>query len=144
MDSDESGIFERRYIVNLPTNRFEAITYFYNESAEAELAGYPDARSINPAQAKLAETVLKTATTKQFRERIPVSVRQRVVQDPSLAPASEYCLFVSEKLLNMFDMHQPKRPGNSRASFKACNKRTAILPFAHCAQKSALTFSRKS
>ena len=107
LDTNASAALERRYIASLPPDRFEAVTNLYKEASEAELAGYPDPRYLNPSQAQLAEKVYETASTKRLRERFPAAVLQRVTKGGDVAPASEVCLVMTETFASMLDMAEP-------------------------------------
>ena len=109
LDTNASAALERRYIASLPPDRFEAVTNLYKEASEAELAGYPDPRFINSNQAKLAEKVYETASTKRLRDRVSAPVLQRVAQGGDVASASEVCLVMSENFAGMLDMAEPYR-----------------------------------
>lgn len=109
LDTNASALLERRYIASLPVDRFESITNLYKEAVEAELNGYPDARTINSSQAKLAEKVYETATVKRLSKNIAPAVLQRVNQGADSAPSSEVCLVLSETIAAMLDMAEPYR-----------------------------------
>jgi hypothetical protein len=109
LDTTASVALERRYIASLPSVRFESITNLYREAIEAELAGYPDARTINLNQAKLAEKVYETATVKRLHAKVAQAVLQRVNQGAENAPSSEVCLVMSETIEAMLDMAEPYR-----------------------------------
>ncbi len=109
MSTSESATLELRYIAALPLGKFEEISTLYKEAAEAELAGYPDARVINTQQAKLAEKVYESASIKRLRAQVPQAVIQRVNQDASSASPSEVCAVMTSVVEGMLDMTDPYR-----------------------------------
>jgi hypothetical protein len=109
MSTAESAVLERRYIAGLPLGKFEAISNLYREAAEAELAGYPDARVINAQQAKLAEKVYAAASAKRLRAQVPQEVVRRVNQAAESAAPNEVCAFMTSTVEAMLDMTEPYR-----------------------------------
>ena len=109
MDAATSAALERRYIATLPLGRFEAITSLYRAAAEAELSGYPDARTINAQQAKLAEKVFEDASVKRLVAQVPQDVIQRYIQDSEGAAASDVCAVMATSAEGMLDMTEPYR-----------------------------------
>lgn len=107
LDTPASAALERRYIANLPIGKFEAISNLYKDAAEAELARFPDARTINRQQAKLAEKVFESASIKRLRAQVPQAIIQRVNQDAESATPSEVCAVLSAKIGGMLDMDEP-------------------------------------
>lgn len=107
LDTNASVALERRYIANLPVGKFEAISNLYKDAAEAELAGYPDARVINQQQAKLAEKVFEAASIRRLRVRVPQAVIQRVNEGVDSAQPAEVCAVLSAKIGGMLDMDEP-------------------------------------
>lgn len=109
MSTAESALLERKYMAALPLGKFEAISNLYREAAEAELAGYPDARTINAQQAKLAEKVYESASVRRIRAQVPQAIAQRVDQDASSAAPSEVCAVMTTRAEGMLDMPEPYR-----------------------------------
>lgn len=109
LNTTASAALERQYIASLPLGNFEAITSLYKEAAEAELAGYPDARVINQQQAKLAEKVYEAASNKRLRAQVPQDVIQRVKQGADSAAPRDVCAFMTATVEGMVDMTEPYR-----------------------------------
>lgn len=109
LDANASVALERRYIATLPLGRFEAVTALYRQAIEAELAGYPDVKTINAQQAKLAEKAHQGAMAKRLQTQVPVGVVQRVSQDGNGAPAADVCAFFSATTEAMLDIAEPYR-----------------------------------
>lgn len=109
MNTEQGIDAERRYIAALPPGKFDAITNLYREAVEAELSGYPDARTINADQAKLAEQAYQAASAKRLRGRVPQAVIQRAHVAPAVAPAHEVCEVISTSAEGMLDLSEPYR-----------------------------------
>jgi hypothetical protein len=103
----EAADLERRFIASLPLSRFEGIVTVYREATEAELAGYPDERSINAQQAKLAQKVYDEAIGKRVRAQSSKEAIARVKADIASAPAGEVCSVMSSSVQAMLDMPEP-------------------------------------
>ena len=109
MSTVESAALERMYIAALSLGKFEAVSNLYREAAEAELAGYPDVRTINSQQAKLAEKVYEAASVKRIRSQVPQDVIRRVNQDAASAAPSEVCAVMTSNIEGMLDLTEPYR-----------------------------------
>ncbi|MGD9670759.1 MAG: hypothetical protein AB7U75_17225 [Hyphomicrobiaceae bacterium] len=109
MDTEASTVLERQYIASLPLGKFESITLLYKEAAEAELAGYPDARFINSQQAQIAEKVYEAASVKRLLAQVPKDAIRRVDQDAASAVPSEACAVFTATVEAMLDMTEPYR-----------------------------------
>ena len=109
MDTRASAVLERRYIAQLPLQKFVSVTNLYKEASEAELVGFPDARTINAQQAKLAETAYDTASIARMRAQVPRAALQRVGQSPDSAEPEEVCAVLAATLGGMLDLTEPYR-----------------------------------
>jgi len=109
LDTIAATAVERRYVVQLPIGGFESITGLYRQAVEAELARFPDVRSINAQQASLAENVFQSASTKRLRAQLAQDAIFRVSNDAEAAPAAEVCAALSATLEGMLDMAEPYR-----------------------------------
>ena len=103
----DAAELERRFIASLPLSRFEGIVTVYREATEAELAGYPDERTIDAKQAKLAQKVYEEAIGKRVRAQTPKQAIARVKADSASAPAGEVCAVMSASVQAMLDMREP-------------------------------------
>ena len=108
MSTAQSARLERSYIASLPIGRFEAITMLYDEATKAEMRGFPDVRSVNAEQARLAETVYEKAIEDNLRRMMSQEALQRFATSGlEGAPANEACVFVQASTAAMLDMPEP-------------------------------------
>lgn len=107
MATTEAADLERRFIASLPLSRFEGVVTVYREATEAELAGYPDARTVNAQQARLAQKAYDEAIGKRVRAQAPRKAIARVNADTASAPADEVCAVLTASVHAMLDMPEP-------------------------------------
>lgn len=107
IDTPESTEIERKFFAALPLPRFEAIVSLYREAIDAELVGYPSARSINASQAKFADDALQEAFIGRLRRNVPRQVTIRVLEDPHNAEARDVCAVMLERVHALLDLDDP-------------------------------------
>jgi len=105
VSTTEFDALERRFAAELPLEKFKALNEVYVAAMEAELNGYPDARSVSTEQAKLADEALNRAADK----RIPREVFDRVVADVPNASPTDACSFMTSFSESMLDLDEPYR-----------------------------------
>lgn len=109
LDTNASAALERAYEARLEVDKFSAIIALYRHAAEAELMGYPDARTLDEQHARMAKEVHEDALWKLLRTHEFVSGIQLVIEDPHSAPASDVCAFVSALSESVLHMEEPYR-----------------------------------
>ena len=109
IDTPTSTLLERRFMATLSLPRFQAITQLYREAVEAELNGYPDARTINANQARIVEKLFEAATVKRLKNNVPMAAITRYNDDAASAPAEDVCSITIETLQSMLDLSEPYR-----------------------------------
>jgi hypothetical protein len=109
LSSEQSVMLERRYIVSLPLSKFQHISNLYREAVSAELSGYPDARTINATQAKIAEEMRDEIAKNRIRKNMPLEAIQRVASGIETAPAQDVCSVMRESVAALLDMKEPFR-----------------------------------
>jgi hypothetical protein len=103
----EASALELRYVASLPLKQFEAVLQLYREAIEAELAGYPSARTITNEQADQTEQALEAASAQRVRVALSPQTIARLSADGERASPSEFCTFVSASLRGLLDLRKP-------------------------------------
>jgi hypothetical protein len=109
LSTAEAAALERKYVAGLPLEQFQSILNLYRDATVAELAAYPDVRTITPEQAALAEKVFDDSAKKRVLAAVPTDVLRRVGQDAAAAPAEEVCTTIVTYSESMLDLPEPYR-----------------------------------
>ncbi|KWT98207.1 hypothetical protein WDL1P1_00348 (plasmid) [Variovorax sp. WDL1] len=106
MGTQQSAVYERRYMASLPTEKFEAVLGMYQAAALAELDGYPDVKPLNPTQAKAAESAYAVAVKSRIA-RMPLGLHARVSADIEGGEPTEVCAWFRDTVGAALDLHEP-------------------------------------
>lgn len=98
----------QRYAATLPLAGFEEFSLVGKDSAEAELAGYPDVSTPTASQAASAQRAYVAAMSERLR-RLPAGVNDRVLDNPETAEPAEACLWFRESAAAVLDLAEPYR-----------------------------------
>lgn len=108
LDARTAGLVAQRHDASLPLGEFEAATQLYRDLVEAELTGYPDVKTLSPAQAKGAERAYELAMNARIR-RLPPGLNDRVLRNVEAAEPTEACLWFRETTAAALDLTEPYR-----------------------------------
>jgi hypothetical protein len=108
LDTRTGGLVELRHIAALPLREFEAVIQLYQDSSEAELAGYPDARILNATEASGADRAYAAAVATRL-QRLPTGLGDRVLRNVEASEPREACLWFRENLAAALDLTDPYR-----------------------------------
>lgn len=97
-----------RYYASLPVGDFEAVFLLHKAAIEAELAEYPDVKTITPTQAKGAERAYLLAMNARI-QRLPAGLNDRVMNNLEAADPVDVCHWFRETTAAVLDLDEPYR-----------------------------------
>lgn len=107
LDTQTMHLIEARYNASLSLRSFEAMVALVQDAVEAELAEFPDMKTLNSTQAQGADRA-HTLALQSRAERLPAGLLDRT-QDLETADPYEACLLVRESLAAGLDLAEPYR-----------------------------------